>query len=104
MPSKYSSTYTGTFAPSLISLVRSLRTTLPAKWVLSRVSRLTEDKASVKIVVVSVVMSSIRISSKIIAKRQVHLDGHSQQFNVADRIANHQVIVLLWVVRTGEYG
>src|SRR5688572_10120834 len=39
-PSRYSSTYTGTFAPSFTSLVRSLRTTLPAKWRLSRSSRL----------------------------------------------------------------
>ncbi|CKF43974.1 Uncharacterised protein [Streptococcus pneumoniae] len=31
IPSKYSSTYTGTFAPSLIFFVKSLRTTFPAK-------------------------------------------------------------------------
>src|ERR1039458_5802405 len=40
VPRRYSSTYTGTFAPSLRSLVRSLRTTFPAKCWLSKSSRL----------------------------------------------------------------
>ena len=34
-PSKNSKTYTGTFAPSLIFLVKSLRTILPSKYCLS---------------------------------------------------------------------
>src|ERR1017187_9271735 len=61
VPRRYSSTYTGTFAPSLSSLVKSLRTTFPAKFWLSRLSRL----------------KSINLFSEVIGKGPVDYDRHA---------------------------
>jgi len=41
---------------------------------------------------------------KVIAEGQVHLDGQAQHFNIGHRIAHHQVVAFVRVMRTGQHG
>src|SRR6266436_1328522 len=82
VPRRYSSTYTGTLAPSLTSLVRSLRTTLPGKCRFSRSSS----------------PLSITWLSEIIGERPVDYYFHALLLDAIFRVLEDQPIRRLLVV------
>src|SRR5713101_6233568 len=84
VPSRYSSTYTGTLAPSLTSLVRSFRTTLPAKCRFSRSSRLV----------------SMVLASEVIGECPVDYYGHALRLDAGFRIAQNEPVGGFLVVVT----
>src|SRR6266699_2509256 len=82
VPRRYSSTYTGTLAPSLTSLVKSFRTTRPAKCWFSRSSRLV----------------SIAVVSEIIGKGPVNDDVYTGLLDPGGRIAQHETIACFFII------
>src|SRR4029450_7731072 len=83
VPRRYSNTYTGTFAPSLTNLVKSLRTTRPAKCRFRRSSRLV----------------STAVVSEIIGKGPINHDVHPFLFDPRFRVSQHEVARRVFVVR-----
>ena len=83
MPSRYSSTYTGTLAPSFRRLVRSLRTILPGKCSTSFASRSSALS-------VSFCMSEVEV----ILYCQVDAHRNALKFDFALSIAEHQKVVI----------
>src|SRR5712692_8957251 len=83
VPKRYSSTYTGTFAPSLTSLVKSFLTTRPAKCLFRRSSRLV----------------STAVVSEIIGKSPVNDDVYTGLLDPGVRIAQHETVAYFFIVR-----